>query len=460
MTARPPSPPSPPSPTAERFTGDSAGIHSLVLDLRRGEIPAHVSTQALANRTLAGLLDVRSPRLLPSTADSVFAPEPPHAGPGRPAVPFLPRERLLTPDEQRTAVECFARALASGELTSGPAVAGFEQGLTEFLGLRHAVATSSGTDALVIALLAVGVGQGDEVIMPANSFAATENAVFACGALPVLVDVDTERHGLDPTLIEAAVTPRTRAVLPVHLYGRLADAAGVYLVAREHGLPVVEDACQAIGVAGVGRYADATVLSFNPYKNFGLTGKAGAVLTGDSALHARMEGLAYHGFAPGEKNVKAGLWGLNAKIDNSTATVATGLLPGLTLNNYRRAFLAHRYIEALAELGTAGQLHLPAFTDDHAWHLFPVRVPGGEADRDALRVRLRESGIETDVYYPVLTHQHRTPLHEKLFGDVVLPRTEKLNATVFHLPLHNGLSVTEQDRVIEALHAAAHATPH
>ncbi|MEU0303874.1 DegT/DnrJ/EryC1/StrS family aminotransferase [Streptomyces sp. NPDC006175] len=448
----------PPAPTAKRFTGDSANIHRLVLDLRSGGIPARDPDSAVANRDLAELLRTRSPRLLPSTADSVFAPEPPAGGPGRPAVPFLPRERLLTPAEQRIAVECFARAVASGELTSGPAVARFEHALAEFVGLPHAVATSSGTDALVIALRAVGVGPDDEVIMPANSFAATENAVFACGAVPVLVDVDPGRHCLDPTLIEAAITPRTRAVLPVHLYGRLADAPGVRRVAREHGLRVVEDACQAIGVSGVGRYADATVLSFNPYKNFGLTGKAGAVLTGDSELHARMESLAYHGFAPGEKNVKTDLWGLNAKIDNSTATVATGLVPGLTLNNYRRAFLAHRYVEALAELGTAGQLELPAFTDDHSWHLFPVRVPAGEAARDALRVRLRESGIETDVYYPVLAHRHRTPLHEKLFGGVVLPRTEKLNATVFHLPLHNGLSVTEQDRVIEALHAAVHAT--
>ncbi len=223
---------------------------------------------------------------------------------------------------------------------------------------------------------------------------------------------------------------------------------------------MVEDACQAIGVTGVGRYSDAAVLSFNPYKNFGLTGKAGAVLTGDGALHEQMEKLAYHGFAPGEKNVKADVWGLNAKIDNSTATVAMGLLPGLTLNNYRRAFLAHRYIDALADLGAAGHLVLPAFTEDHAWHLFPVRVAAGEAARDALRGRLHASGVETDIYYPVLTHHQRTPLREKLFGGVSLPRTEELNATVFHLPLHNGLSVTEQDRVIEALHAAVHATAH
>lgn len=450
----------PPSPAAQPFTGDSHSIHRLVLDVRRGEIPAYASTTAVAHRTLAGLLDERSTRLFPSAPDSVFAREPLSAGQGRPAVPFLPRARLLGPEGQRTAVEHFARALAAGELTSGPAVTEFEQALAEFLGLPHAVATSSGTDALVIALRAVGVGPDDEVIMPANSFAATENAVFACGAVPVLVDVDPERYTLDPALVGAAVTARTRAVLPVHLHGRLADAAGVHRVAREHGLRVVEDACQAIGVTGVGRYADATVLSFNPYKNFGLTGKAGAVLTGDGELHARMERFAYHGFAPGEKNVKADVWGLNAKIDNSTAAVATGLLPGLTLNNYRRAFLAHRYVDALTDLDVAGQLVVPAFVEDHAWHLFPVRAAAGGAARDAVRAGLHSAGVETDVYYPVLTHHQRTPLREKLFAGVSLPRAEELNATVFHLPLHNGLSLTEQDRVIEALHAAVHATAH
>lgn len=447
-----------PSPAAQPFTGDSRSIYRLVLDVRRGEIPAHASAPAIAHRTLAGLLDERSRRLLPSAADSVFAREPLSAGHGRPTVPFLPKARLLGPEEQRTAVECFARALAAGELTSGPAVTEFEQALAEFLGLPHAVATSSGTDALIIALRAVGVGPDDEVIMPANSFAATENAVFACGAVPVLVDVDPERHTLEPALVEAAITPRTRAVLPVHLYGRLADAAGVHRVAREHGLRVVEDACQAIGVTGVGQYSDATVLSFNPYKNFGLTGKAGAVLTSDGELHACMESLAYHGFAPGEKNVKADVWGLNAKIDNSTATVAMGLLPGLTLNNYRRAFLAHRYIDALADLGAVRQLSLPAFTDDHAWHLFPVRATAGEAARDRLRAHLHSAGVETDIYYPVLTHHQRTPLREKLFAGVSLPCTEELNTTVFHLPLHNGLSVTEQDRVIEAVRDAVHTT--
>ncbi|MFE4689961.1 DegT/DnrJ/EryC1/StrS family aminotransferase [Streptomyces sp. NPDC056749] len=441
------------------FTGDSHGLHGLVLDVRGGTVPAYTSSGCVAHRELAGLLDGRRDRLDPSAPDSVFHREEHEPLPGeRRPVPFLPKSRLLTPAEQRVAAECFTRTLATGELTSGPAVATFEAALADFTGL-HPTATSSGTDGLIVALRSVGVEPGDEVIIPANSFAATENAVLACGAVPVLADVEPGRHTLDPVSAGAAVTSRTRAVLPVHLYGRLADMAALRRTADAHGLRVVEDACQAIGVTGVGRHSDAAVLSFNPYKNFGLTGKAGAVLTGDGELAERVRAIAYHGFHPDRKNVKTEPWGLNAKIDNPIASVAMGLLPGLTLKNYRRAFLAERYITGLAESHAAGLLTLPSFTPDHAWHLFTVRVPGGPAERERTRARMREDyGVETDIYYPVLTHRQRTPLHGRLFSRSRLPHTEQLHTTAFQIPLHNQLSLTEQDRVIEALHAAVRPT--
>ncbi|MFE4450999.1 DegT/DnrJ/EryC1/StrS family aminotransferase [Streptomyces sp. NPDC056796] len=443
------------------FTGDSHALHRLVLDVRAGRVPAYASSACLAHRELAGLLDGRTERLSPSAPDSVFHREEREGRPGgRRPVPFLPKARLLTPAEQRVAAEAFARTLVTGELTSGPAAATFEAALADFTGLRT-TATSSGTDGLIVALRAVGLEPGDEVIIPANSFAATENAVLACGAVPVLADVEPERHTLDPVSAGAAVTSRTRAVLPVHLYGRLADMAALRRTADAHGLRVVEDACQAIGVTGVGRHSDAAVVSFNPYKNFGLTGKAGAVLTADGELAARVRAVAYHGFHPDRKNVKTEPWGLNARIDNPVASVAMGLLPGLTLKNYRRAFLAERYVTGLAELHAAGLLTLPAFTPDHAWHLFTVRVPGGPAERERIRARVREDGgVETDVYYPVLTHRQRTSLHERLFSRSRLPHTEELHTTAFQIPLHNQLSLTEQDRVIEALHAAVRTTAH
>ncbi|OSZ56274.1 3-oxo-glucose-6-phosphate--glutamate aminotransferase [Streptomyces pharetrae CZA14] len=441
------------------FTGDSAAISRLVTEVRRGRVPSYAPSLSRANQALADLLTRDPGRLDPAAPDPVFATDPrPRAGE---PVPFLPRERLLTREEQRTATECFARALADGALTSGPAVTEFEDALADFLGLPHAVGTGSGTDALVIALQAVGVGHGDEVIMPANSFAATENAVWARGATPVLVDIDPDRHTLDPDLVEAAVGPRTRAILPVHLYGRLADVRALAPIARRHGLRVVEDACQAIGVTGVGRCTDAAVLSFNPYKNFGLTGKAGAVVTRDDEVAARARRFSYHGFDPKRKNVKEDGYGLNARMDNSTAAVGLGLLPRLTLNNYRRAFLARRYLDGLAEAAASGSALLPTSAPDHAWHLFGVRFPAGRAARDAVRIHMRSTGrVETDLYYPVLTHRQQTPLHRDLFGQVALPRTEHLHDTVLHLPLHNNLSLTEQDRVIEALHAALRAALH
>lgn len=442
-------------PTAqEAFTGHSHGIHQLVHSVQRREFPAWVSTPSIAHRSLAEVLARGGERLDPATAGSVFFTE---AVPAR-HVPFLPKTRLLSPAEQRTATGLFAAVLATGDLTSGPAVADFEDALADFLGVPEVVATSSGTDALIIALRGVGIGHGDEVIMPANSFAATENAVLACGAVPVLVDIEPGGHNLDPALVPAAIGPRTKAILPVHLHGKLADVARLRSIAREHGLSMVEDACQAIGVTGVGQYSDAAVLSFNPYKNFGLTGKAGAVVTRDGELGDRLRRLAYHGFDPARKNVKQADYGFNAKIDNAMAAVAMGLLPGLTLNSYRRAFLAKRYLDALADLRSGGAVVLPEFVPDHAWHLFTVKVTAGRRTRDAVREHMRSAGsVETDVYYPVLTHRQDTPARRSLFAHTALPRTEHANETVFQLPLHNNLSVTEQDRVIGAVHAAFHA---
>ncbi|MET8030554.1 DegT/DnrJ/EryC1/StrS aminotransferase family protein [Streptomyces avermitilis] len=441
------------------FTGDSTSIHRLVGEVQRHEVPVYRCSPTLANRALSAALAEDVGRLDPSGPDSVFATDPRRAA-GDP-VPFLPKSRLWTRGEQRIAIERFARVVADGELTSGPAIAEFEDALAEFLAVPHAVATSSGTDALIIALRAVGVSHGDEVIMPANSFAATENAVWACGATPVLVDIDPVSHTLDPALVETAITPSTRAILPVHLYGRFADVPGLAEIARRHGLGLVEDACQAIGVTGVAQHSDAAALSFNPYKNFGLTGKAGAVVTRDGEIGASARRFAYHGFDPERKNVKEDAFGLNAKIDNSTAAVALGLLPRLTLNNYRRAFLAKRYIDALAELAADGTAILPAFTPDHAWHLFGVEVAVGREARAEIQERMRTiEAVETDIYYPVLTHRQQTPLHRKHFAHVALPLTERVHSRVLHLPLHNNLSLPEQDRVIEALHAAFRATAH
>jgi 3-dehydro-glucose-6-phosphate--glutamate transaminase len=405
----------------------------------------------LANRELSRvLLEDGRLRPRPEWLRDVFP-----ARPDRNGVSFLPRDRLMTEVEQQTALDCFAQVVRTGEFTSGPAVPMFEAELALFTGLSNVVATSSGTDALIIALRALDIGSGDEVIIPANSFAATENAVLAVGAVPVLADVEEAGYNVDPADVAKKVTQRTRALLPVHLYGKLADMVGLQEIARTHGLALIEDACQAIGATGVGEFSDAAVLSFNPFKNFGVCGKAGAVLTNNPAVAARCRSIAYHGFAPDQKNVKVEPCGYNSRIDNTFAAIALGLLPHLALNNLRRAYLAHRYIEQLGDLVARERLSVPEPSEDNVWHLFPVQALGRDA-RNTLRRRLADCGVETDLYYPVLTHQQQIGAHSWVSPEIELPVTERLHSRLLHIPLHNTLSMAEQDRVIGALHAALH----
>ncbi|MFI1357751.1 DegT/DnrJ/EryC1/StrS family aminotransferase [Streptomyces sp. NPDC020898] len=433
---------------SDEMAGDSAGLFRLVGDVRAGRRSTRRGIgPALANQELARVLRDQDTLLRPAPRNSVFTWDSPHS-----EVRFLPRERLLSDAERAAALRAFTGVLRTGEFTSGSGVSAFEEALTDFLGVPHAVATSSGTDALIIVLRALGVGPGDEVVMPANSFAATENAVLACGAEPVLADVDSH-YTLAPAAVEARITARTKAVLPVHLHGKLADMGGLRAVCERHGLLLVEDACQAMGGTGVAQHADAAVLSFNPYKNFGVCGKAGAVVTRSPELAHRCRVVSYHGFAPGSKNVKAELFGFNSGMDNTQAEIALGLLPFLSLNNFRRMFLAARYLDALAPLAESGTLGLPELTPDHVWHLFPVQVELAAGGRDLLRERLwARHGVETDIYYPVLTHQQKPYAHRGRVPVSALPRTEHLHSRVLHLPLHNALSIAEQDRVIEAFY--------
>ncbi|WP_198414146.1 DegT/DnrJ/EryC1/StrS family aminotransferase [Micromonospora phaseoli] len=442
------------SPTSDvaDLSGDSSGLHRIVTDLTTAARPRYQFRPGPANSRLAAAV-LREGRLRPTSdllAD-LFTVRPDD---GR--TRFLPKERLLSDDEKALAVAAFERAVRAGDMTSGPQIEQFEAALAGHLGLPEVIATSSGTHALVIALLAVGVGAGDEVIIPANSFAATENAVLAINAVPVLADVRSD-FTLDPADVATRITDRTAAILPVHLYGKLADMPALADLARGHGLALVEDACQAIGVTGVGAHSDAVALSLNPFKNVGLCGKAGAVVTRGAELAARCRVLAYHGFAVGRKNVKTADFGFNARIDNTLAVIGLDLLPLAHVNGLRRTWLAQRYREALAPLAEQGMLGLPEFTSDHGWHLFAIQVLDGPS-RDGLRDWLAEHArVETDVFYPVLTHRQHTPLRNTAFADVRLPVTEQLHERVLHLPLHQHLTLAEQDRTMEGLYAAFRA---
>ncbi len=364
-------------------------------------------------------------------------------------VAFLPMDRLISPEEKGVIQEAMHTVVESGMFTSGPFVAELEAELSCFTGIANALSACSGTEAMLFGLLALGVGQGDEVVIPANSFAATENAVLLIGAMPVLADVGPD-YTLAPEALAAVVTPRTRAVIPVHLYGKLADMQNIRRVADANGIKVLEDACQSIGASGLGRNAHMAALSFNPFKNFSVCGKGGALLVHDDSLAHQCRAWAYHGFDPRRKNIKAAPYGLNARLDNIQAAVAMARLPWLGLRNFKRLCLAWRYDAKLQPLADAGLLLKTPLSHDHVWHHYSIEL----AERSRLEVQhaLREGfAVETDVYYPVLTHRYETPLHKRLYNGVCLPRTEAAGDCILQLPLYPDLSLEEQDRVLAAL---------
>jgi 3-dehydro-glucose-6-phosphate--glutamate transaminase len=436
----------PSSPITISIDGGSESLYLLTNSLDGTDV-AYAVRPGVATEELGRALFVDG-RLKPrhTLEEELFLPRPDNAG-----VPFQPSHRLMSTAEKCAAVDAFARVATSGKFTSGHHIAEFESILSAFIGIEWVIGTSSGTDGLIVALLATGLTPGDEVIIPANSFAATENAVLACGGAPVLADVSDTCHTLDPETFAQRITNRTRAVIPVHLYGELSRMDEISTIARNHGIAVIEDACQAIGVTGVGMHSDAAVLSFNPYKNLGLCGKAGAILTRHPDVASRCRAISYHGFLPGSKNVKMLSFGLNARIDNANAAIGVALFPFLVLNNFRRALLARRYVDRLAELRAAGRVDLPILGPTNSWHLFPINVAkrGREATH---RLMLTRWSIETERFYPVLSHHQDTPLRQAQFAEVRLPNSEAANDGLLCLPLYQYMSLAEQDDVIEALY--------
>jgi dTDP-4-amino-4,6-dideoxygalactose transaminase len=328
----------------------------------------------------------------------------------------------------------------------GAAVEEFERAWAEYCGAAHAVGVASGTDALELALRAGGVGPGDEVITAANTCVPTVAAIVSAGATPVLADVDPHTRTLDPDSVAAAIGPRTRALVPVHLYGRCADMDALGALAREHGLLVVEDAAQAHGAEVGGRRAgtlgDAAAFSFYPTKNLGALGDAGAVVTDDAALAERARMLRSYGE---REQYRSELEGRNSRLDTLQAALLRAKLPHLDRWTARRRAIAAHYAEALAELPLA----LPDEPDGgvHAFHLYVVRT----ADRDGLRDALARAGVGTLVHYPRAVHEH--PAYAPLRRE--LPVSEALAREVLSLPLYPELA----DGEVEAVTAAVLAAP-
>lgn len=363
-------------------------------------------------------------------------------------VPFLDLSAAYA--ELRTDIDAAcARVLTSGRYVLGPEVEAFEDEFARYCGTAHCVTVGSGCDALELALRALGVGAGDEVIVPANTFIATWLAVSATGARVVAVEPEERTSTMDAERLEALITTRTRAIVPVHLYGHPADLDAIRAVAARHGVHVVEDAAQAHGARYAGRRvgADSTAaaFSFYPGKNLGALGDGGAVVTSDPGVAERVRKLRNYGSLIKYHHE---LRGTNSRLDEVQAAMLRVKLRGLESWNARRAAVADRYLSELA--GLPG-LTLPSVApwSDPVWHLFVVR----STDRERLRRRLQEAGVETLIHYPVPPHLCAAYSDHKQ-GTGGFPLTEALAREVLSLPMGPHMSEVQVDAVVSAVRAA------
>jgi dTDP-4-amino-4,6-dideoxygalactose transaminase len=346
----------------------------------------------------------------------------------------------------------FARVLAHTGFILGPEVAEFEAAFARFCGIAHCTGVANGTDAIELVLRAADIGAGDEVIVPTNSFVASALAVVRCGATPVLVDCDPIHHLIDPERVRERMGPRTRAVLPVHLYGQLAPLEVLEPLTRAAGAVLIEDAAQAQGAtrhgAGIGSVGAAAATSFYPGKNLGAYGDAGAVVTRSADLDRRIRALRNYG---SEVKYEHPERGFNSRLDTLQAVVLRAKLARLAAWNEARRRAAARYDALLAGLtGVTLPRTLPG--NEHVWHLYVVRVP----ERDAVLARLHAAGIGAGIHYPVPIHllgAFRALDYAR--GD--FPVAERAAAEILSLPLFPEITPAQQARVAEALREALRA---
>jgi dTDP-3-amino-3,4,6-trideoxy-alpha-D-glucose transaminase len=360
----------------------------------------------------------------------------------------IPLLRLDNEDPALVAelLEVVAGIAATGAFTMGEALERFEVELADAFGAPHAVGVSSGTEAIVLALRALGVGPGDEVIVPANSFIATAEAVSLAGATPCLVDVDERTHLLTAEIVAAHITPATRCVIPVHLYGSTVDLDPLLEVAVAAGISVIEDACQAHMATykgrRVGTLGDAGCFSFYPTKNLGAWGDGGAVVTSDEALADQVRLLRSHGERP---RYRHRVVGTTARLDALQAAILSVKLGRLEGWNFRRRELGAALRDGLRD-SAVELIDAPFHGADHVYHLFVVRTDA----RDALRAHLDERGIASAVHYPVPIHRTEAYTHLGL-GAGSRPVAERHADRICSLPLWPGMTDAQVERVIEAV---------
>jgi len=356
--------------------------------------------------------------------------------------PFLDLS-LATAEVRDEIDEAISRVLDSGRYIQGPEVEAFEREFARYCGARHCVGVASGLDALTLTLRALDIGEGDEVIVPSNTYIATWLAISTVGARIVPVEPDSRSYNLDPERVESAITPRTRAILAVHLYGQAAQMEDLGEIAGRHGLHLLADAAQAHG-APLHGYTSA--FSFYPSKNLGALGDGGAVVTNDGALAAKVRLLGNYGSREKYHNE---LRGANSRLDPLQAAILRVKLKRLDRSNRRRSEIAARY---LAELGGIPGLRLPkvAAGCDSVWHIFAVRHP----ERDWLARQLWQEGIGTLIHYPVPPHLSEA-YRDAGFRRGAFPIAEEIAATELSLPLHPHLTDEQVEEVIGSVCLAA-----
>ena len=415
----------------------------------------------------------------PDTQSDTQSDAPPDAPPDTSPIPLLDLEPEIEGlwDELNAAIQ---RVLRSGQFILGPEVRAFEEEVAGYLGVRHAVGVNSGTDALVIGLRALGVGEGDEVITTPFSFFATAEAISQVGATPVFVDIEPPGFNLDPGQVEAAITEKTKAILPVHLFGAPASMTQLMAIAEAHGLQVLEDCAQSFGatyegdctgcegahcdthrregLSGqmTGSIGHAGAFSFFPTKNLGAYGDGGLIATDDDGVAALARKLRKHG---GSNKYHNEMLGYNSRLDALQAAILRVKLPHIDTYNRRRRAIAQRYNNLLADV--TGVV-TPALPEGHVVHQYTVRIQGEHSDgrqRDAVKRHLSEHDIGCKVYYPVPCH--RMPVYDDAGADdvaVSLPHAEQAAAEVLSLPIWPHADKRMQERVAATIRDALRAS--
>ncbi len=336
--------------------------------------------------------------------------------------------------------DAFKRVLKSGWYVLGDEVASFETEFAAFCNAKHCIGVANGLDALHLTLCAYGIGRGDEVIVPSNTYIATWLAISHCGATPIGVEPNVDTYNIDPTKIEAAVTPKTKAIIPVHLYGQPADMDSINTIANNHGLKVIEDAAQAHGAQykkrTTGSLGDAAGFSFYPGKNLGAFGDGGAITTDDDALADKLRTLRNYG---SKIKYQHELKGFNSRLDELQAALLRVKLKHLNKWNKKRSLIAKQYITELK----ASKLLLPHIPEwaDPVWHLFVVRTD----NRNDFQSKLKNIGIETLIHYPIPPHQQLAYRQHK---NKSFPLTESIKDSIVSLPIWPQMSNKQVNAVI------------